>query len=457
MPHVAVVGGGITGLVAAFRLSQAEGVDVTLLEAGPGVGGKIKTVSLDGARVELGPDSFLPRDDAPLRLCRDIGLADELVEPNDFGGWLYRDGSLTRLPSGTVLGFPASLRSLATTPVLSPAGRLRAGLEAFNRHPLAGPDVSVGAFTRARFGDEMLERLVDPLLAGTRAGDVREMSLAAAIPPVDAAARSHRSVVLGLRRARKAARSTRPRFFAPAAGMHRLIEALEDAMPEVEVHRNTPVRSIEIDDGGTFSLSTSGRSLRADGVVVAAPAPAAGEMLRPLSSVAATELASIEHAPSAVINLLFPQGSIDLREGGSGVLVPTSEQMVLSGCTWFSRKWPHLRASDGRVTIRCFVGRGLRDAALDLSDEDLTGAIVRELGTIMRLGAAPTAMKVTRWEAGLPRYTVGHLERVARIEEDLAALPRLRVAGASLRGSGIPDCIAQAEAAAAAVVEQLRG
>lgn len=457
MPHVVVVGGGITGLVAAFRLSQAEGVDVTLLEARPGLGGKINTVSLDGARVELGPDSFLPRDDGPLRLCRDIGLADELVEPNDFGGWLYRDGSLTRLPSGTVLGFPASLRSLATTPVLSPAGRLRAGLEVFYRHRLSGPDVSVGAFTRARFGDEVLERLVDPLLAGTRAGDVREMSLAAAIPPVDTAARSHRSVVLGLRRARKAALSTRPRFFAPAGGMHRLVEALEGAMPAVEVHRNTSVGSIEIRDGGTFLLNTPELSLRADGVVVAVPAPAAAEMLRPLSRVAAAELASIEHAPSAVINLLFPQESIDLPEGGSGILIPTCEQMVLSGCTWFSRKWPHLRASDGRVTIRCFVGRGLREGALELTDEDLADAVARELATISKLAAPPTAVKVTRWEAGLPRYTVGHLDRVARIEKDLAALPRLRVAGASLRGSGIPDCIAQAEAAAAAVVEQLRG
>jgi oxygen-dependent protoporphyrinogen oxidase len=432
-------------------------VDVTLLEAGAGVGGKINTVSLEGARVELGPDSFLPRDDRPLRLCRDIGLADELVEPNDFGGWLYRDGSLTRLPSGTVLGFPASFGSLATTRVLSPSGRVRAAGEVFNRRPLSGPDVSVGAFTRARFGHEVLERLVDPLLAGTRAGDVDEMSLAAAIPPVDAVARSHRSVFLGLRRARKAARSDRPRFFAPRGGMHRLVEALEDAMPAVQVHRDAPVGSIEIDDGGGFALSTSEGSLAADGVIVTAPAHAAGAMLRPLSSVAAKELKSIDHAPSSVINLLFPDGSARLPDGGSGVLIPTSERMVLSGCTWFSRKWPHLQAGDGRITIRCFVGRGPRDGALDLSDRDLTDAVVRELGTILRLDAAPTATTVTRWEAGLPRYTVGHLERVARIEEELTAFPRLRVAGASLRGSGIPDCIVQAEAAAAAILEQLRG
>lgn len=456
MPRVAVVGGGITGLVAALRLSREAGVEVTLLEASQGVGGKINTLALEGARVETGPDSFLPRDDRPLRLCRDIGLAAELVEPQDFGGWLFRRDQMRRLPSGTVLGVPASLGTLATASVLSPRGRARAALDLANRKRLDGPDVSVGSFIRERMGAEVLDRLVDPLLAGTRAGDVDEMSLAAAIPPVDTAARSHRSVVLGLRRARRSGEGLRPRFFAPRAGMHRLVEALEDAMPHIEIRRDSPVGSIEV-VGNRFELGLAEGSIRTDGAVVTTPSYATAPMLRSVSSPAADELACIEHASSAVVNLIFPPGSVRLSQGGSGVLIPSSERMTLSGCTWFSKKWPHLAASDGRVTIRCFVGRGTRDPALELADRDLTGVVMEELGSIVPLSSEPSAAKVTRWDAGLPRYVVGHLDRVRRIENELAATPRLRLAGASLRGSGIPDCIAQAETAAAAVLEALRG
>ena len=455
MPHVVVVGGGITGLVAAFRLSQQPGIDVTLLEARKGVGGKINTVALDGVAVELGPDSFLPRDEGPLRLCADIGVSGELVEPNDFGGWLFRGGALTRLPAGTVLGFPASLRTLVTTSVLSPRGRARAALETMNRRRLTGPDVSVGSFTRGRFGDEVLDRLVDPLLAGTRAGAVEEMSLAAAIPPVDAAARAHRSVTLGLRRNR-AGKHARPRFFAPRGGMHRLVEALEEAMQEVEVRRACPVRSIGSTDGG-FLLHTTAEPVPADGVIVTTPAHAAAPMLRSLSEAAAHELSEIGHASSAVVNLLFPPDSLDLPEGGTGILVPSSERTTISGCTWFSRKWPHLAAADGRMTIRCFVGRGAHEPAVALDDRDLAGVVIQELGEILQFDNEPVAAKTTRWEAGLPRYTVGHLDRVERIERHLGAFPTLRLAGASLRGSGIPDCIAQAERACAGLVAALQG
>lgn len=456
MPHVVVVGGGVTGLVAAFRASQQPGVEVTLLEARNGVGGKINTVTLDGARVELGPDSFLPRDDRPLQLCRDIELADELVEPQDFGGWLFHQGSLARLPPGTVLGFPTSLRSLLTANVLSPRARGRAALELLHPRRLTGPDVSVGAFTRARLGPEVLDRLVDPLLAGTRAGDVDDMSLAAAIPPVDAAARSHRSVVRGLRAPRREGAPVRPRFFAPRAGMHRLVEALEDAMPQVDMRRDTPVTSIRLDREG-FVLDLPNGPLRADAVIVSAPSHAAASMLRAMSPGAAEELGRIEHASSAVVNLLFPPGSVHLPQDGSGVLVPRSEGMTISGCTWFSNKWPDLAAPDGRMTIRCFVGRGPHDPALDLGDRDLAGVAIQELRSMLPVTADPTSVKTTRWEAGLPRYTVGHLDRVARIEKELAATPRLQTAGASLRGSGIPDCIAQAERAVATVLAALRG
>ena len=453
MPHVVVVGGGITGLTAAFRASQQEGFEVTLLEAGSDVGGKIATTALEGGRVELSADSFLPRDDGPLRLCRDIGIADELVEPVDFGGWLFREGRLQALPSGTVLGFPTSARAAWRAKVLSPGARVRAAAEIFHRTPLTGGDVSVAAFTRARFGCQVLERLVDPLLAGTRAGAPDEMSLAAAIPPVDGAARRHGSVIRGLGRQRPTGAGP-PRFFAPRDGMRRMVEALVESIRDVDIRRRSRVNALHR-DGSAIAVELDGDRIAADAVILTTPARNAAPMLRPLVPDAATELEALRAASAAVVTFLFPAEGLRLPAGGSGVLVPSSEAMTISGCTWFSRKWP-AAAAPGHVTIRCFVGRGMRDPALDLSDADLAGVVLQELGSIVGPAPQPVASRVTRWDEAMPVYDVGHLERVDRIARALAGVP-VAVAGASYRGSGIPDCIAQAEAAVAGLVETLRG
>ncbi len=453
--HLVVVGGGITGLAAAFTASRTPGIDVTLLEARPEVGGKIGTISLRDARIELSADSFLPRDDVALQLCRDIGIGGELVSPADFGAWIYLKGRTHRFPAGTVLGFPASLRSLATTTLLSPAGKLRAAAELLARHTLSGPDVSVGEFARARLGAEVLERMIDPILAGTRAGSVDEMSLAAAIAPVDHAARNHHSVIAGLRRARRASGAAAPRFYAPEAGMHRIVEALEEAMPAVHLRRDTRVRSVS-KTRGAFEVDTATGSVPADAVIVATPAHVTAALLEPISPEAAEGLRTIEHTSTAVINLLFPAGGIGLLPSGSGLLVPSSEGMTISGCTWFSSKWPALAAPGGTVTIRCFVGRDRRESSLNLSDADLQGVALRELSRITSVHSDPLASHTTRWDQGMPRYTVGHLQRVTAIERALAETPGIAVAGASYRGSGIPDCIAQAQRAVATVTGAMR-
>lgn len=413
---------------------------MTLLEAGTDVGGKIATVALEGARTELSADSFLPRDDTPLRLCRDIGIADELVPPVDFGGWLWREGRLQALPPGTVLGFPTSVRAALSAKVLSPAARVRAAAEVLHRTRLTGRDVSVAAFTRARFGPQVLDRLVDPLLAGTRAGDPDEMSLAAAVPPVDEAARTDRSVIRGLARQRPAGAGP-PRFYAPRGGMRRMVDALVDGLRDVDVRRGVEAHALHRDGS--------------DIVILATPARNAAPLLRPLAPAAAAELEALRAASAAVVTLLFPSDALRLPAGGSGVLVPSSEAMTISGCTWFSKKWP-AAAAPGHTTIRCFVGRGMRDPALDLSDEDLAGVVVQELGAILGLERQAAATRVTRWDHAMPVYDVGHLERLGRITHALAGLP-VALAGASYRGSGIPDCIGQAEAAVAGLVETLQG
>lgn len=451
--RVAIVGGGITGTVAALRLSQGP-AEVVLAEESDRLGGKVRTAQLGDATIELGADSFLPRDDRPLELCREVGVADDLVGPSDFGAWIFARGRLHRMPAGTVLGAPASLAPLARTSLLSLKGKARASLDLIRARPLSGDDVSVGSYIRTRLGAEVLERMVDPLLAGTRAGDVSEMSLAAAIPPIDQAARAHGSLIRGLRRA-SARSSWKPAFYAPRDGMSRLIEALEAKLGAVELVKGRRVTRV-VRSGSGFALETASGSITADAVLLTTPSYVSAELLGDLVPEAAEELAAIPHASAAVVNLLFPPGSVTLPEGGSGVLVPSSERMTVSGCTWFSHKWPEHAAADGAVTIRCFVGRGDRDPALELGDRDLAGVVVAELGRLFGVSADPSAHHVERWERGLPQYKVGHLERVDRIEAALGRAGGLAVAGASYRGSGIPDCIAQAESAATVLLGQAR-
>lgn len=446
--RIAVVGGGITGTVAALRLSE-QGAEVILVEASDRLGGKVQTSRLGEATIELGADSFLPRDDRPLQLCREIGIAEELVAPSDFGAWIYRAGALHRMPAGTVLGAPASVRSLAASNLLSWHGKARASLDLLRRRPLTGPDVSVGSFLRARLGAEVVDRMVDPLLAGTRAGDVSEMSLAAAIPPIDHAARTTGSLIRGLSRA-AATSSWKPSFHAPTDGMSRFVEALEAKLQTVEIKKGRRVAALSREGSGYVLESDDSAAIEADAVLLATPSYVAADLLQHVAPDASKELGRIGHASAAVVNLLFPRDSVTVPTGGSGVLVPSSERMTVAGCTWFSHKWPALAAPDGGITIRCFVGRGDHDPALDLDDRDLVGVVLAELQRLVEVSDEPTRSDVRRWERALPQYKVGHLERISHIEKLLVARhPLLAVAGASFRGSGIPDCMAQAERAAA--------
>ena len=453
VPHVVVIGGGISGLVAAYRLSQEHGMSVTLLEAGAELGGKIATVPLGDAMVELGADAFLPRDDRPLQLCRDVGLADDLVSPTGFGGMVWRKGGLKPLPQGTVLGFPTSVGAITKAKILTPGGKVRAAMEAFHPRPLTGPDVSVAEFTRRRFGSELLERVIDPLLAGTRAGDVAQMSLAAAIPPVNEIARSHRSVIRGFAKARRSAGGP-PRFYAPRSGMRSLVERVAAAV-RGDIRLGSSALSLIPSPTGV-AVETDAETLDCAGVVIATPSHRAAALVAPWAPQAAWHLDQIPHTSSAVVNFVFPTGAAQTPGRGSGVLVPSSEGMTISGCTWFSSKWPALASPERAVTIRCFVGRGRRDPALDLDDRDLSGVVLTELAHVAAIGANPIHTLVTRWDEGMPVYRVGHLERVARIEELLSAQPRVVLAGADYRGAGIPDCIAQADRAVRSLLGHLR-
>ena len=448
---VAVVGGGVTGLVAARELHRA-GADVVLFEAAPDAGGKIVTKTLENVAVEGGPDSFLVREPWPVDLCRSIGLGNDLVRPAVFGGLVWSRGRLHPMPRGLVLGIPTLPVKMARGGLLSPRGALRCAGDLFNSKPLTGPDVSIGALVRHRLGDEVLDRLVDPLLAGTRAGDADEMSLAAAAPELDTIARRHRSLVLGLR-AWKPERPETPVFMAPVGGMTRLVQALKTELLDADVRMASPVERVER-DGDAFRVAATTGEVRARAVVLTAPAHVTAAQVASLDSGAATALASIPYASVAVVALVYPSAAGSPPPDGSGMLVPRAEGRTVAACTWYSRKWPASSPAGGFV-LRAVVGRSGRHPALDLDDEDLVARVHEDLAGMLGLKDPPRSHLVTRWEKALPQYTVGHLDRVTGAELALARRGPVFIAGAGYRGSGIPDCIRAANEAATAAVNAL--
>lgn len=436
--RIAVIGGGISGLLAAFRLQQ-NGYEVTVFEASERAGGKLRSSHVAGIRIEEGADAFLPRDEVSLDLLRELGI-DRTRSPAVFGAFIFHDGGLRRLPPGSPYGIPREPRAARRSGLLSAFGRVRAEMERFNRSPLRGPDISVGSFVRARFGKEVLTNLVDPLLAGVRGGVADEMSLAAAAREIDVLARRHRSVLEGLR----AQEPVVPRFVTPAGGIEQLTDALAARIADLRL--NLEVERLAM-DGPTLRLIHAGGTEIFDAFLLACPSFVAAELLRDADPTAAQDLASITYASLAVVTLVYPPGTYEVPEDGSGFLVPTDAGLTMAACTWYSTKWPHI-TSDDRQVVRCVVGRAGNDANLAHDDEDLIARVHRDMEVTMNVASPPLSHQVVRWDRAIPQYRVGHLDLVRSIEARLKTLGPIVLAGAGYRGSGIPDCIAQAEAAA---------
>jgi oxygen-dependent protoporphyrinogen oxidase len=316
--------------------------------------------------------------------------------------------------------------------------------------------VSVAAFVTRRFGGQVLDKVVDPLLAGTRAGRVEDMSLAAALPQIFGVAHSSRSVIRGLDRASKkgVVDNRRPPFLTVSGGLGRVIETLRDRLPAVDVRMETEAVRLERTSG--YTITTNQGSIEAAAVIVATPAYVAAPLLDGVSGGAAAALRTIEHASVASVTLVYEHLDFSPPQGTSGLLVSRSVQQVIAGCTWYSTKWPG-SVPDGRSVLRCVVGRAGSDPALETGDDVLSAAVINDVERLLAVHDTPIRTHVTRWNRGLPQYSVGHLQRIDYAENALRRdAPGVMVAGAGLRGSGIPDCIAQGRQAAAAAIRSLQ-
>ena len=460
-PHIAVIGGGITGLTAARQLSRSSIAGrpprVTLLEASDRLGGKICSEDFAGATVDLGPEALFTAVPAGIGLCRELGLGDQLVAPLQSRTAVWSRGRLRELPPGILGGLPDGIGPILRSGILSPLGAARAGADLVLPTHNGHHDESVGALVRRRLGDQALERMIDPLLGGIYGGDPDKLSVRATAPRLHALTASHRSLIRGLMVAgRNAPAPTGPMFMTLPGGLQRLTAGLERELGETELLFGEGVRRIAPADGdGRYVLSTtSGRELAVDGAVVAAPAYAAEEMLRDSAPAAAVELAAIDYASVAVLWLAFSPQSVPPLPDRSGFLVPRAEGRALSACTWASAKWPHLAARSDRVLLRCSVGRG-RPELLALDDQALVDAVLAELREAIGIHGTPVEVRVERWHRAMPQYNVGHLERLERLDAALQRLPGVRLAGAAYHGMGVPQCIAQGQEAATQIASAL--
>ena len=451
---VAVVGGGITGLAAAYDLAAA-GVPFTLYEAQPRFGGVIRTERADGFLLEGGPDAMLAQKPEALALCRELGLADSLL-PTSAPRTVYvlRRGRLHPLPEG-VLGIPSRIGPFVRTRLFSLRGKLRMGLDLVAPRGPAD-DESIAAFLRRRLGQEAVEVLGQPLMAGIHSGDPERLSLRATFPRLAEMEARHRSLLRGFRAAARAVAARPPAggvgsaFYSLTDGLQSLVDALVARLPAASLRTGAPVAALDRGRDGFSLRMAAGGVETASAVIVAVPPAKAADLLAGLDADLSHLLGGISSVSTATVLLGYRRQDVSHPLDGHGVMIPWTEGLRTSAFTFVSSKFPG-RAPEGHVLLRGFLG-GARDPhALNATDEELARTVADEMARVLTLRGQPVLVQVYRWPGGTPQMEVGHLERVARIEDRLAHLPGLALAGAGLRGAGLPDCIADGRASAAAV------
>jgi oxygen-dependent protoporphyrinogen oxidase len=461
--RIAVIGGGISGLAAALRLrDRAPQAQITVYEQAPVPGGKLRTGHLRGVdgtavRVEAGADAFLVHgpdggQSAALALACRVGLGDEIVHPATGSAGVVVDGVLHPMPGGTLMGVPGDLSTLDG--VAKPA----AGLDHDGDRPLLAPgeDVAVGALARRRLGDEVADRLVDPLLGGVYAGRADRLSLAATVPLLAGACRVEHTLTGAVRAALAASRRPAgPVFATVRGGLSTLVDRVVAELGDGTVRCGLPIR--ELHRTGHGWQLVRGMAVRPevhefDAVVLALPAHRAARLLREALPAAAAGIGTVEYASVGLVTLALP--AVDLPEL-SGFLVPVTEGLAVKAATFFPRKWAHHRRADGTVLVRASVGRHGDERVLQASDDDLVALAHRELARIVGPLPAPVDAAVTRWGGALPQYAPGHLDRVAGAREALRGTA-LALAGAGYAGVGIAACVTSGWAAADEIALECR-
>ena len=460
-PVVAIVGGGIAGLAAAFFLRD-EPVEVDVLEGSPGIGGKLSLSEVAGMPVDVGAEALLARRPEGTDLIRAAGLAGGLVAPGTTAARIWSRGEMRSLPARQMMGVPADLDELGRSGLLSAAGLTRARYDLELPATARDGDVSVASYVGARFGPEVVDRLVDPLLGGVYAGRSEQLSFEATLPGLADESRRHSSLAEAAVALLGGGPPLAGSVFTTLAGGLGTLPAVVAAASGATVRTGAMVRELSRTPSGwrlTVGSAHAPERLDADAVILALPGRPAGRLLAgvPGAAPAAAALGGIGYASMAIVTLAYPRSAFPRVPEGSGYLVPAVDGHPVKAVTFSSIKWPHLQAGHPElILLRCSVGRVGEESVLHREDGELAALAAADLAAATGVRGHPVDARVTRWGGALPQYTVGHRERVAAIRASVATQPGLAVCGAVYDGVGIPACIATARAAVDQIAAHLR-
>jgi protoporphyrinogen/coproporphyrinogen III oxidase len=460
MKRVAIIGGGIAGLSAAFYFERARRngaqVDWVLLEKSDRLGGVIRSEVREGYVLEAGPDSFLFMKPEGAQFCRDLGIGDRLISSNDADRKTYIvvKSRLIPIPDGLEFMVPTRVAPMATTPLFSWSTKLAMAMEWFHSSSNHRNDESVAEFVRRHFGQEMVDRVAEPLLAGVYGGNADQMSVRAVLPRFAEMERESGSLVRASLKARKerkkSAQTPQPLFTSLKNGVQEMVNAAVAALPPDCIRLRTAVKAVE-QSGSGWTVKTQSGSEAFDEVILATPAPAAAAMLGDVNSVLTNGLRQIQYSSSAAVVLAYDKPV--MLPPGHGFLVPRTEGRSMLACTFVHRKFSY-RAPEGGALLRCFISSS-RVPDLQRRDEQwLLSVMMKELEELLSVRERPLFSEVYRWDCALPQYSTGHLERVAEMEKAIAGLPGLQLIGNSFHGIGIPDCIRSGRKAAEKIIAQ---
>jgi oxygen-dependent protoporphyrinogen oxidase len=467
--RIVVIGGGISGLAAAHRLTELRPPShVTLIEASSRLGGTIRTDERDGFLLERGPDSFISEKPEAVALAKRLGLESRLIETNETyrRSFIVRNGRLRAVPEGFQLLAPSRIWPFLTTDIFSLAGqaRMAADLILPRRSANGLSDESLSSFVRRRLGREALERMAQPMVGGIYTANPETLSLRATLPRFLDMEREHRSLILAmLRKARSQADAEKSGtsgaryslFLSFDGGMEVLVQALEHALvqssattlAQVDIRKNTRVQSLSW-TGASWTIQTqTGETLGADALCLAVPAYIAAQLLSNVDAELSTQLNQIKYASTATINFAYDRAAIQHPLDGFGFVVPFIERRSLIACTFSSVKFAG-RAPENHVLLRAFVGGALQPEMFALDETDMLSSVERDLRELLGIKTRPLFAEVAKWQNSMPQYEVGHLDRVEQIDDELSQIPALALAGNAYRGAGIPDCIRSGEKAA---------
>jgi protoporphyrinogen/coproporphyrinogen III oxidase len=447
---IIIIGAGITGLSAAYELTQRH-VPFVLLEAASKAGGLIHTEHIDGFTVDLGADSMLVQKPAALKLCEELGLSARLISTRrPRTAFIVRDGRLHALPSPSVLGVPTTIRGLARYGLLDWPTRARIALE-----PLipsrSRTDESVAAFFRRRFGSGTVDLIAEPLLGGIHAGDVEKLSMPSLFPRFTAAERQRGGVLRSI----TPPPSADGLFRALRGGMSELVESIVHRLPTGSLLLDTPAVGLRRQRGG-WLVAAGGEGLEAGSVILAVPAHVAASLLRTVDESASQVCATVPYVSTATVALGWNRTEVRHPLTGSGFVVARKHNRLrITACTWVSSKWES-RSPAGKVLLRAFIGSVHDPHAADLSDAELTEITVRDVSAVLGIDAPPLLARVWRWRNAGAQHIVGHQARMSGLSKRLESLPGLFVAGSGFDSIGIPDCVAHGRRAAATAADYVR-